>query len=72
MKQSKKFSIIMLAIVIMPLASACGNSHTASGTTTKKEITIGYIPWDEAVAVTFLWKELLEKKAIMLKRFKAT
>ncbi|MCY9026576.1 glycine/betaine ABC transporter substrate-binding protein, partial [Priestia megaterium] len=62
MKQSKKFSFIMLTIVIMLLVSACGNSNTASSTTTKKEITIGYIPWDEAVAVTFLWKELLEEK----------
>lgn len=67
MKQSKKFSFIMLTIVIMLLVSACGNSNTASSTTTKKEITIGYIPWDEAVAVTFLWKELLEEKGYKVK-----
>ncbi|MBE2977064.1 glycine betaine ABC transporter substrate-binding protein [Priestia megaterium] len=67
MKQSKKFSFIMLTIVIILLVSACGNSNTASSTTTKKEITIGYIPWDEAVAVTFLWKELLEGKGYKVK-----
>lgn len=67
MKQSKKVSFIMLTIVIMLLVSACGNSNTASSTTTKKEITIGYIPWDEAVAVTFLWKELLEEKGYKVK-----
>ncbi len=27
-----------------------------------KEITIGYIPWDEGIASTFLWKELLERR----------
>lgn len=57
----------MLTIVVMLLVSACGNRNTASGTTTKKEITIGYIPWDEAVAVTFLWKELLEEKGYKVK-----
>ncbi|MED3956042.1 glycine betaine ABC transporter substrate-binding protein [Priestia aryabhattai] len=67
MKHSKKISFIMLTIVVMLLVSACGNRNTASGTTTKKEITIGYIPWDEAVAVTFLWKELLEEKGYKVK-----
>ncbi|PPS76407.1 MULTISPECIES: ABC transporter permease/substrate binding protein [Streptomyces] len=27
-----------------------------------KKITIGYIPWDEGVASTFLWKEILEQR----------
>ncbi|WP_317442387.1 ABC transporter permease/substrate binding protein [Streptomyces collinus] len=27
-----------------------------------KEIRIGYIPWDEGIASTFLWKELLEER----------
>lgn len=27
-----------------------------------KKVTIGYIPWDEGVASTFLWKELLEER----------
>ncbi|WP_409056650.1 ABC transporter permease/substrate binding protein [Streptomyces sp. SYP-A7185] len=27
-----------------------------------KEINIGYIPWDEGVASTFLWKEVLEQR----------
>ncbi|MFJ2928034.1 ABC transporter permease/substrate binding protein [Streptomyces massasporeus] len=27
-----------------------------------KKITIGYIPWDEGVASTFLWKEVLEQR----------
>ncbi|MFF7355410.1 MULTISPECIES: ABC transporter permease/substrate binding protein [Streptomyces] len=27
-----------------------------------KEIRIGYIPWDEGIASTFLWKEILEER----------
>ncbi|MDL2077440.1 ABC transporter permease/substrate binding protein [Streptomyces sp. GXMU-J15] len=27
-----------------------------------KKISIGYIPWDEGVASTFLWKEILEQR----------
>ncbi|WP_030684274.1 ABC transporter permease/substrate binding protein [Streptomyces sp. NRRL B-1347] len=27
-----------------------------------KELDIGYIPWDEGVASTFLWKEILEQR----------
>ncbi|WP_327716031.1 ABC transporter permease/substrate binding protein [Streptomyces sp. NBC_00490] len=27
-----------------------------------KKVSIGYIPWDEGVASTFLWKELLEER----------
>ncbi|MFJ2815420.1 ABC transporter permease/substrate binding protein [Streptomyces sp. NPDC087294] len=27
-----------------------------------KKLTLGYIPWDEGVASTFLWKEILEQR----------
>ncbi|MGW7366168.1 ABC transporter permease/substrate binding protein [Streptomyces sp. NPDC054841] len=27
-----------------------------------KKISLGYIPWDEGIASTFLWKELLERR----------
>ncbi|MEV0964950.1 ABC transporter permease/substrate binding protein [Streptomyces sp. NPDC049910] len=27
-----------------------------------KKISVGYIPWDEGIASTFLWKELLERR----------
>ncbi|MEO3975321.1 ABC transporter permease/substrate binding protein [Streptomyces sp. CAU 1734] len=27
-----------------------------------REVTIGYIPWDEGIASTFLWKEVLERR----------
>ncbi|MFG3320300.1 ABC transporter permease/substrate binding protein [Streptomyces sp. NPDC048171] len=27
-----------------------------------KKVTLGYVPWDEGVASTFLWKEILEQR----------
>ncbi|MFJ8938297.1 ABC transporter permease/substrate binding protein [Streptomyces sp. NPDC102365] len=38
-----------------------------------KKITIGYIPWDEGVASTFLWKEILERRGyeVAVKQFDA-
>jgi len=49
--------------------SGCGTSPTTSpnkgtsgGQTADKNVTIGYVNWAEDVAVTSLWKELLEKK----------
>ncbi|WP_327322404.1 ABC transporter permease/substrate binding protein [Streptomyces sp. NBC_01210] len=37
-------------------ASAAGNVGQG------KKVSIGYIPWDEGIASTFLWKEMLEKR----------
>ncbi|RVU25291.1 ABC transporter permease subunit [Streptomyces antnestii] len=31
-----------------------------------KKISIGYIPWDEGVASTFLWKEILEERGFQV------
>ncbi|GAA3397501.1 ABC transporter permease/substrate binding protein [Streptomyces roseoviridis] len=41
-----------------------GTASTASGggTGQGKKISLGYIPWDEGIASTFLWKELLERR----------
>ncbi|MGV9452711.1 ABC transporter permease/substrate binding protein [Streptomyces sp. NPDC003635] len=38
-----------------------------------KKISIGYIPWDEGVASTFLWKEILERRGyeVEVKQFDA-
>ncbi|MFJ5556548.1 ABC transporter permease/substrate binding protein [Streptomyces sp. NPDC093250] len=38
-----------------------------------KKISIGYIPWDEGVASTFLWKEILEQRGfeVEAKQFEA-
>ncbi|MFD5340222.1 ABC transporter permease/substrate binding protein [Streptomyces hawaiiensis] len=38
--------------------AAAGSKNVGQG----KKISIGYIPWDEGVASTFLWKEVLEQR----------
>ena len=47
------------------VAAGCGSSDSGSsggGGSTNKTITIGWIPWDEDIAATHLWKQVLEKK----------
>ncbi len=61
----------MVGVVVSPscagglgiFGSSAGTSE-ASGTNVGKgeEIRIGYIPWDEGIASTFLWKEILEER----------
>ncbi|CAL9610032.1 hypothetical protein SUDANB120_05625 [Streptomyces sp. enrichment culture] len=54
------------------LALLAGGLHTFGGAGTGtaaaagpgkgRTLTIGYIPWDEGIASTYLWKELLERR----------
>ncbi|CAL9318715.1 ABC transporter permease/substrate binding protein [Streptomyces sp. SudanB182_2057] len=58
--------VVVLALVAGGLGvfgPSAGTSE-ASGTNVGKgkEIRIGYIPWDEGIASTFLWKEILEER----------
>ncbi|MGW1465117.1 ABC transporter permease/substrate binding protein [Streptomyces sp. NPDC002308] len=39
-------------------ATAASSSSVGAG----KKISMGYIPWDEGIASTYLWKELLERQ----------
>ncbi|MET7621058.1 ABC transporter permease/substrate binding protein [Streptomyces sp. NPDC005408] len=39
-------------------ADASGAADVGQG----KKVSIGYIPWDEGIATTFLWKEMLERR----------
>lgn len=39
-------------------ATASGAENVGKG----KKVSLGYIPWDEGIASTFLWKELLERR----------
>ncbi|MFD4951117.1 ABC transporter permease/substrate binding protein [Streptomyces sp. NPDC058451] len=64
--------IAVIGVVVLALVAggmglfAGGGSTTAAGDGSDvgrgKKITIGYIPWDEGVASTFLWKEVLEQR----------
>ncbi|MEU7084729.1 ABC transporter permease/substrate binding protein [Streptomyces achromogenes] len=58
--------VVVLALVAGGLGvfgPSAGTSE-ASGTDVGKgqEIRIGYIPWDEGIASTFLWKEILQER----------
>ncbi|MFF8728525.1 ABC transporter permease/substrate binding protein [Streptomyces sp. NPDC015171] len=57
---------VVLALVAGGLGvfgSSAGTSEASGSDVGKgKEIRIGYIPWDEGIASTFLWKEILEQR----------
>ncbi|MER6184056.1 ABC transporter permease/substrate binding protein [Streptomyces sp. NPDC001652] len=58
--------VVVLALVAggMGMFGGKGDSTTPVGENVGqgKKVSIGYIPWDEGVASTFLWKELLEER----------
>lgn len=49
------------------LLGGCTSKDGASGGTKGKTVRIGWIPWDEDVAVTFLWKRVLEDEGYDVK-----
>ncbi|MFJ8822046.1 ABC transporter permease/substrate binding protein [Streptomyces sp. NPDC102467] len=59
--------VVVLALVAGGMGMFGGSTtSTASDDGTNvgqgKKISIGYIPWDEGVASTYLWKEILEQR----------
>ncbi|MFD3840351.1 ABC transporter permease/substrate binding protein [Streptomyces sp. NPDC058642] len=58
--------VVVLALVAggMGMFGGKGDSTAPVGENVGqgKKVSIGYIPWDEGVASTFLWKELLEER----------
>ncbi|MGW2120249.1 ABC transporter permease/substrate binding protein [Streptomyces sp. NPDC001758] len=71
--------VVVLALVAggMGLFGGAGDSDTTADDGKNvgdgKKISIGYIPWDEGVASTFLWKEILEQRGfeVEAKQFEA-
>ncbi|MFJ4618679.1 ABC transporter permease/substrate binding protein [Streptomyces sp. NPDC088812] len=63
--------VVVLALVAGGMGvfgSGSGNAEASAANVGRgKEITIGYIPWDEGIASTFLWKELLEQRGFEVK-----
>jgi len=65
-------AVAVVGVVVLALvAGGMGVFGTADSTSTVadgenvgqgKKISIGYIPWDEGVASTFLWQEILEER----------
>ncbi|MFF3494138.1 ABC transporter permease/substrate binding protein [Streptomyces sp. NPDC002795] len=60
--------VVVLALVAGGMGMFGQNNAATSPAATStnvgqgKKISIGYIPWDEGVASTFLWKEILEQR----------
>ncbi|MER6478191.1 ABC transporter permease/substrate binding protein [Streptomyces filamentosus] len=62
----------LVGIVVLALVAGGAGFLGGSGTTATtaagpggghgKKVSIGYIPWDEGIASTYLWKELLERR----------
>ncbi len=59
MKAHRRLSNLLLFLVVGMLAVGCGGLGAVSG---GKELTLGYIGWDENVAVSTLTKVLLEEE----------
>ncbi|MFD4625567.1 ABC transporter permease/substrate binding protein [Streptomyces sp. NPDC058475] len=63
--------VVVLALVAggMGIFGGTGSTSTAAdgeNVGQGKKVTIGYIPWDEGVASTFLWKEILEQRGFQV------
>src|SRR5918996_560414 len=58
-KAYRRLPILLLILVVGTLAAGCSGLGAVSG---GKQLTLGYIGWDENVAVSTLTKVLLEKK----------
>ncbi|MDN3022257.1 ABC transporter permease/substrate binding protein [Streptomyces sp. S.PB5] len=58
--------VVVLALVAggMGMFGGRTDSATPAGENVGqgKKVSIGYIPWDEGIASTFLWKEILERR----------
>lgn len=57
--------VVVLALVAGGMGVFAGSTSGAAAAGKVgdgKKISLGYIPWDEGIASTFLWKELLERR----------
>ncbi|MFI7067994.1 glycine betaine ABC transporter substrate-binding protein [Kribbella sp. NPDC050124] len=55
----------VLALAVAMLLAACSGNTQSVGSNSggdDKSVTIGYVPFDEVIAVSYLWKNMLEKQ----------
>ncbi|GIJ21358.1 glycine betaine ABC transporter substrate-binding protein [Micromonospora lutea] len=59
----RRVALAATAALALTGVAACGDSDdSAGGAGDSKKISIGYMAWDEAIAASYLWKNLLEEK----------
>ncbi|MBV7695396.1 ABC transporter permease/substrate binding protein [Streptomyces sp. TRM70350] len=58
--------VVVLALIGGGMGVFGSSTGTAEASATNvgkgREIKLGYIPWDEGIATTYLWKEILERR----------
>lgn len=66
-KAKRILALTMACLLAATVLAACGSSDSdgagdvpAAAGTDQENVTIGYIPWDEDIAVSYLWKQVLE------------
>lgn len=68
MTRTRMGAALLAVLALLATATGCasGNSEEDSGTSADggggKQLTIGYINWDEDIAVTHLWQKVLQDK----------
>ncbi|WP_186578489.1 glycine betaine ABC transporter substrate-binding protein [Aquibacillus kalidii] len=75
MNKWKKELSLILVLLLVAVLTACGSTSDESGTeqtsaetkASDKELTIGQINWAENIAVTNMWKAILEEKGYNVK-----
>ncbi|MEU9468688.1 ABC transporter permease/substrate binding protein [Streptomyces avermitilis] len=63
--------VVVLALVAGGMGIFGGTTSSTAASDAEnvgqgKKVTIGYIPWDEGVASTFLWQEILEQRGFQV------
>ncbi|GIJ31731.1 glycine betaine ABC transporter substrate-binding protein [Micromonospora sediminimaris] len=62
-KLVRRVALAATAALALTGVAACGDDgDSGSSTGDNKQLTIGYMAWDEAIAASYLWKNLLEEK----------
>lgn len=66
----RRLGALLAAVLAVSVLAACGDDESDTTTegddggeaTTEQALTIGYIPWDEDIAVSYLWQHVLEEQ----------